>query len=68
MTDRNEQDYMRSSHCGTGACVEVRAGAERAYIRDSASLAELCVATASFLAFIEAVKSGEFDAPVTDRA
>ncbi len=56
--------WERSDFCGSGACVEVATHAGDVYIRDSKDLSQtpLRFTAQEWTAFVQGVKSGQFDA------
>jgi hypothetical protein len=63
-TGRDGLGYVRSSSCGTGACVEVAQRRDGSIaVRDSKnpSQPELVYTREEWVAFIRGAKSGEFD-------
>lgn len=56
--------WLRSSFCGTNACVEVWFAGSTVFVRNSADTSRLAVFNrAEWRAFVEGVRAGEFEVP-----
>lgn len=56
-------EWVRSTRCGSNACVEVSFDRRRVYVRDNMHIGHLTYTHAEWRAFLEGVRAGEFDVP-----